>query len=70
MGGGVKPEREYPNWICWPCGDKLGRRECGTATWHKGLCEVCNRVAMVTEPCDFGHLHWPENNLDESAILP
>lgn len=47
---------DYPAWICSPCGDKHGRRECGISTWHMGTCGVCGEQAMVSEPRDFGHL--------------
>lgn len=47
---------DYPAWICGPCGDKHGRRECGVSTWHMDTCGVCGEQGMVTEPRDFGHL--------------
>jgi hypothetical protein len=67
----MKTEREYPVWICHPCGQRWGRRECGVATWHEDECGVCGKTEMVTEPRDYGHLRdgWSlanENGLDES----
>lgn len=47
---------KYPSWICGDCGKEHGQRECGLATWHNGLCEVCFEEKAVTEPRDFGHL--------------
>ena len=49
-------KRNYPAWICSPCGDKYGRRECGISTWHEDDCGVCGERTMVTEPRDVGHL--------------
>ena len=50
-------QRDYPFWICWDCGKRYGRRDCGiAATWHMGSCGVCCQVKDVTEPRDFGHL--------------
>lgn len=55
----------YPNWICNPCGRRLGgwyadgryvgpAKHC--ATMHEGQCDVCGKKAVVTEPRDHGHL--------------
>jgi hypothetical protein len=49
-------KKDYPLWICMPCGQKYGKKECGTATWHVGSCDVCDAIRSVTEPRDFGHL--------------
>jgi hypothetical protein len=55
----------YPDWICDPCGRRLGRfyidgRWVGpakhSATYHQGCCDVCGKTAPVTEPRDHGHL--------------
>jgi rRNA maturation protein Nop10 len=46
----------YPQWICHDCGMKYGRRACGIATWHIGICNVCGKKSEVTEPRDFAHL--------------
>ena len=46
----------YPIWICHPCGVKHGNKKCGVATWHENTCDVCGKIAIVTEPRDFGHL--------------
>lgn len=52
----------YPDWICFPCGEKYGRKQVGIATWHVGTCDVCGQTDAVTEPRDFGHLkkNWRE----------
>jgi len=48
---------DYPAWICRPCGEKYGRRECNpVATWHPDICCICGLHADVTEPRDYGHL--------------
>lgn len=52
----VVKKRDYPVWVCYPCGDKHGFKKCGIATWHKDKCGVCCEVTAVTEPRDFGHL--------------
>ena len=46
----------YPQWICHDCGTKYGRKPCGVATWHIGVCGVCGKTTAVTEPRDFNHL--------------
>ena len=48
--------RLYPGWICHECGMKHGRTRPTRATWHHGICGVCNEFSAVTEPRDFGHL--------------
>jgi len=54
----------YPRWICNDCGSKHGRRLPDIATWHQGKCDLCQQVASVTEPRDFGHLRtgWRKLN--------
>jgi methionyl-tRNA synthetase len=47
---------DYPQWICFDCGEKYGRRKAGTCTVHPDICDVCGEETMVTEPRDFGHL--------------
>lgn len=47
---------EYPQWVCFDCGRKHGRRAAGLCTMHQGTCGVCGKEDMVTEPRDFGHL--------------
>ncbi len=57
---------DYPNWICDPCGRRLGRlyldgRYIGppwfrVSTMHDGKCDVCGKTRAVTEPRDYGHL--------------
>lgn len=58
---------QYPDWICSSCGAKYGRRRCGEATWHVGVCDICGIEANVTEPRDYGHLHadWRAKREDE-----
>ena len=58
----VVKQRDYPVWVCYPCGIRHGFKECGVATWHEDKCGVCGEVAAVTEPRDFGHLKnsWME----------
>ena len=52
----VVKQRDYPVWVCYPCGIRHGFKECGIATWHDDTCGVCGKVTTVTEPRDFGHL--------------
>jgi len=49
--------RNYPAWICGPCGEQLGSRIPTCATWHEGdACGWCGSANMaVTEPRDFGY---------------
>ena len=63
----VAEMKEYPAWVCSTCGEKFGRRECGVATWHVGICGVCGIEASVTEPRDYGHLlgDWPLTVVEE-----
>lgn len=52
-----RSKRDYPAWICGPCGERHGVRECNpVATWTPGVCECCGMEADVTEPRDYGHL--------------
>lgn len=46
----------YPDWVCAECGTAHGTRQLACATWHYGVCDVCGREEMVTEPRDYGHL--------------
>lgn len=48
--------KEYPQWVCFPCGMKYGYRAPGVSTWHNNTCGVCGEHRQVTEPRDFGHL--------------
>jgi hypothetical protein len=48
--------KDYPAWICAPCGLKYGNKPVGTACWHIDVCGVCGNTAPVTEPRDYGHL--------------
>ena len=50
----------YPCWCCHECAvEALGHEPppgC-LATWHNGVCDVCERHTAVTEPRDYG---WPD----------
>jgi hypothetical protein len=48
---------EDPVWICLECGNRYGRRSSGVATWHEDMCDICGKIAAVTEPRDFGYLN-------------
>ena len=49
---------DYPSWVCSECGRRFGNRPAQgmIATWHPGICGICNEEKSVTEPRDFGHL--------------
>lgn len=49
---------EQPTWICHKCGIKYGRvtYENHPSTWHSDTCDVCGKIAAVTEPRDYGYL--------------
>lgn len=48
--------RNYPAWICSPCGRKHGRKLPLLATYHMGDCGWCGAEHVsVTEPRDFGY---------------
>jgi hypothetical protein len=49
----------YPTFICHECGMKYGRHAPGICTCHEGTCDVCGKVASLTEPRDYGHLVLP-----------
>ena len=57
-------ERPYPTWICFPCGERFGRRPAGVCTVHNDECGICGEMVPVTEPRDFGHLqnNWREKS--------
>ena len=42
------------NYICLPCGKKLGNKVPANATWHAGVCDECGEKGYLTEPRDFG----------------
>ncbi len=53
----MKLNKDYITWVCYECGSKYCNNKVpGVATWHTGLCDICNRVRGVTEPRDFGGL--------------
>lgn len=52
----------YPDWVCRDCGRIHGKRvyRDHIATFHVGVCHLCHKSNVeVSEPRDFGHLHWP-----------
>ena len=50
----------YPQWICYECGKKHGKRIPSVATYHMGdKCGWCGRFVSVTEPRDFGYPKAP-----------
>ena len=52
----MKKPLPYPQYICFDCGRRHGRRNAGVCTVHNGECGICGNTAPVTEPRDFGHL--------------
>ena len=61
------------NYSCDPCGLEANRLTClkrygaeplkpkfDISTYHKGICDACGKVAMVTEARDF---FWPDYSL-------
>lgn len=42
--------------VCHKCGKKYGEHDCGIATWHWGVCDICDRQGSVTEFRDFGYM--------------
>lgn len=50
-------KRQYPTWVCHPCGVAYGNSLPEVATWHDGTCDICGKYRPVTEPRDFGHLN-------------
>ena len=57
----MKKLKPYPVWVCHDCGiaamtkTDLKKRKSFIATYHMGICEVCNEKRAVTEPRDYGH---------------
>jgi hypothetical protein len=61
-----KKMKQYPAWICWDCGLKLGKwyatsaytgPKNHSATMHYDTCDVCGKHDVpCTEPRDYGHL--------------
>jgi len=50
---------EYPYQICFECGDAYGNHTGCASTMHEGKCQVCGKIAIVTEPRDFGYPDFP-----------
>lgn len=54
-------QRDYPDWICSPCGRKHGKKLPMLASYHEGECGWCGGVSIpVTEPRDFGYPDPPK----------
>ena len=46
--------KEYPSWVCKECGLKASKGQSfRISCYHRGRCDVCNKVKEVTEPRDF-----------------
>lgn len=56
----------YPEWVCFECGKKYGKRIPSCCSIHIGVCGVCGELLAVTEPRDFGHLNLPNIKKGES----
>jgi hypothetical protein len=47
--------------VCQDCGIQYGRgigkgkKQMSLSTWHKGICDICEETANVTEFRDFGY---------------
>lgn len=69
LQGGKVSSDFYPSFICCVCGNKYGRHNVGIATFHEGNCDICGKLAAVTEPRDYGHLkaNWVEGVVDDRA---
>lgn len=53
--------RNYPDWICSPCGHKHGPEVPLLASYHEGECGWCGGVNIpVTEPRDYGYPEPPK----------
>lgn len=52
---------DYPDWICSPCGQRLGRRIPTLATYHEGdRCGWCGETTITTQPRDYGYPPAPK----------
>lgn len=71
-GAGNSSAKDYPAWVCMPCGRRYGRRPVGICTIHLGECGVCGDRTEVTEPRDFGHLldGWQCHTKSPSSTEP
>lgn len=66
----IKLQKDYPQLICFSCGDKYGRwsreqREGRVCTVNRDTCDICGEIRFVTEPRDFGGLK-PEWKNDQA----
>lgn len=59
-------DENYPTWVCAECGFKasvnMGNNPIAfkTSTFHTGICGVCSKKGVVTEPRDF---FYPDFNI-------
>ena len=56
-----------PCWICHACGEQHKAGDWFEySTWHGGKCDVCQKLAPVTQPRDCGYLFesWMEHSYD------
>jgi len=68
IAGAINMEKDYPDWTCWECGSKHGKRSPRIATWHYGKCDVCGENNNVTEPRDFGGFaNWFSRNINKKT---
>ena len=50
------------DWVCLSCGVKHGHKGVDIATWHRGVCDICNKRKTVTQPRDFGYINYKKLN--------
>lgn len=43
------------SYTCHYCGTKWGLPRAGVSTWHRGKCDVCNRITSVTKARDYSY---------------
>jgi hypothetical protein len=66
--GAINMDKEYPQWTCWECGSKHGKRSPRIATWNYGKCDVCEENKNVTQPRDFGHFpNWFSQKINKKT---
>jgi len=58
--------KEYPTWVCSDCARDTGATwpKGHVATFHMGICDVCNHNKSVTEPRDWGYPRFEELTMD------
>ena len=47
----MKPS--YPTWVCSECAMAEGGKRPALAAFHPGICDICLKEKMVTEPRDY-----------------